>query len=73
MMILYLLFATNGSKHIPLFLKRDGGAGEGKNFFSREKKFFPSPASQSLLQQTLHEVGVGERGAVDGAVVVAQL
>jgi len=43
MMILYLLFATNGSKHIPLFLKRDGGSGEGKNFFSREKKFFPSP------------------------------
>ena len=32
-----------GSKHIPLFLKRDEGLGEGKNLFSREKKFFPSP------------------------------
>ena len=27
----------------PLFLKRDGGLEEGKNFFSREKKFFLSP------------------------------
>jgi len=24
-------------------LKKDRGPGEGKNFFSREKKFFPSP------------------------------
>jgi hypothetical protein len=27
----------------PLFFKRDGGVGEGKKLFSREKKFFPSP------------------------------
>ena len=26
----------------PLFLKEKGGAGERENFFSREKKFFPS-------------------------------
>ena len=30
-------------QNTPLFLKRDGGLGEGKNFFSREKKFFLSP------------------------------
>ena len=35
-------FATNWSKIIPLFLKEKGGAGERENFFSREKKFFPS-------------------------------
>ena len=37
-------FATNWSKIIPLFLKEKGGAGERKNFFSREKKFSLSPA-----------------------------
>ena len=31
-------------QNTPLFLKRDGGPGEGKNFFSREKKFSLSPA-----------------------------
>ena len=35
----------SGAKHTSLFLKKDGGLGEGKNFFSREKKFFPSPES----------------------------
>lgn len=36
-------------KKTSLFLKREGGAGEGKNFFSREKKFFLSPASPALI------------------------
>jgi len=26
--------------------------GEGKNFFSREKKFFPSPAPPSLFKKS---------------------
>ena len=33
----------------PLFLKRDEGSGEGKDFFSREKKFFPSPEQSPLI------------------------
>jgi hypothetical protein len=42
------------SPSIPLFLKWDGGVGEGRNFFSREKKFRPSPASTpSTLQITV--------------------
>ena len=32
-----------GAKYTPLFLKEVGGLGEGENFFSREKKFSPSP------------------------------
>ena len=31
-------------QNTPLFLKEKGGAGERENFFSREKKFFLSPA-----------------------------
>jgi hypothetical protein len=30
-------------------LKRDEGSGEGKNLFSREKKFFPSPEQSPLI------------------------
>ena len=30
-------------KNIPLFLKEKGSARGKENFFSREKKFFPSP------------------------------
>ena len=41
--------ATNWSSHTSLFLKKDGGAGEGKNFSSREKKFFLSPASPTFI------------------------
>ena len=37
------------STSTPLFLKRGGGSGEGKNFFSREKKFFPSPDSHRFF------------------------
>ena len=44
----------------PLFLKKDGGSGEGKNFFSREKKFFPSPDSRSFS-------GTEDDELVDGA------
>ena len=50
----FLIFATtllrpagyggqDWSKTTPLFLKKGEGLGEGKNLFSREKKFFPSP------------------------------
>ena len=36
-------------QNTPLFLKRDGGRGKGKTFFSREKKFSPSPGMPSLV------------------------
>ena len=36
------------AKTLPLFLKRDGGLGEEKKLFSREKKFFASPSSASF-------------------------
>jgi len=39
-------------QNIPLFLKKDRGPGEGKNFFSREKKFFPSPGPLSLFKKS---------------------
>jgi len=35
----------------PLFLKRDGGPGEGENFFSREKKFSPSPGTANRIEK----------------------
>ena len=36
----HCLFATNGSKNIPLFLKKEGGfGGEGKTFFPVKKSF----------------------------------
>ncbi|MBE6363143.1 MAG: hypothetical protein E7054_05760 [Lentisphaerae bacterium] len=38
---------TGRAANTSLFLKKDGGLGEGKNFFSREKKFFPSPKNSS--------------------------
>ena len=34
---------TSLPPNTPLFLKKDGGLGEEKDFFSREKKFFSSP------------------------------
>ena len=34
--------AVDAEQKLPLFLKEKGGAGERENFFSREKKFFPS-------------------------------
>lgn len=43
-------FATIGSKNISLFLKKERGSGEGKNFFSRKKKFFPSPEIIIIFQ-----------------------
>ena len=42
-------FATNWSETTPLFLKKGEGMGEGKNLFSREKKFFPSPIKPFTL------------------------
>ena len=47
--IVSVVLRPTGAKHTPLFLKKDGGLGEGKNFFSREKKFFPSPKKSPLL------------------------
>ena len=40
------------SQNTPLFLKRMGGPGGRENFFSREKKFFPSPRDHRLLSKT---------------------
>ncbi len=39
-------------KNTPLFLKRGEGLGEGKNLFSREKKFFPSSQERIYLDRT---------------------
>jgi len=47
--IVSVVLRPMGAKHTPLFLKKDGGLGEGKNFFSREKKFFPSPKNSHYL------------------------
>jgi hypothetical protein len=44
----YPTIKPSPSTNTPLFLKRDGGLGEEKNFFSREKKFFSSPNSHTL-------------------------
>ena len=53
-----------GAKHTPLFLKKDRGSGEGKNFFSREKKFFPSPMLSKSADFKGEELfGVGVQGA----------
>jgi hypothetical protein len=41
--------ATSERQNTSLFLKRDEGSGEGKNLFSREKKFFPSPEQSPLI------------------------
>ena len=42
-----------------LFLKRGEGLGEGKNFFSHEKKFFPSPniLSDKRIEQCAEDGG----------------
>ena len=55
-------FATNGSKRISLFLKEDGGLGEGENFFSREKKFSPSPNSTPVAPGGLFLLAGGLSG-----------
>ncbi len=51
-------FATNWSKNIPLFLKKGEGLGEGKNLFSREKKFFPSPIKPFTLIELLVVIAI---------------
>ena len=51
-------FATIQSKNIPLFLKKGEGMGEGKNLFSREKKFFPSPIKPFTLIELLVVIAV---------------
>ena len=56
-----------GAAKSPLFLKKDRGLGEGKNFFSREKKFFPSP--KFLCQITGFAV---DDGTADTEIVVQQ-
>ena len=40
-------------KNTSLFLKKGEGLGEGKNLFSREKKFFPSPIKPFTLIELL--------------------
>ena len=51
-------FATNWSKITPLFLKKGEGLGEGKNLFSREKKFFPSPIKRFTLIELLVVIAI---------------
>ena len=46
------------SKSISLFLKRGEGLGEGKNLFSREKKFFPSPIKPFTLIELLVVIAI---------------
>ena len=52
------IFATNWSKSTSLFLKRKEGLGEGKNLFSREKKFFPSPIKSFTLIELLVVIAI---------------
>ena len=51
-------FATNWSETTPLFLKKGEGMGEGKNLFSREKKFFPSPIKPFTLIELLVVIAI---------------
>ena len=45
-------------KNTPLFLKKGEGLGEGKNLFSREKKFFPSPIKPFTLIELLVVIAI---------------
>ena len=45
-------------KKVPLFLKRREGLGERENLFSREKKFFPSPAKSFTLIELLVVIAI---------------
>ncbi|MBQ9089251.1 MAG: prepilin-type N-terminal cleavage/methylation domain-containing protein [Lentisphaeria bacterium] len=45
-------------QNTPLFLKRGEGLGEGKNLFSREKKFFPSPIKPFTLIELLVVIAI---------------
>ena len=45
-------------KNTPLFLKRGEGLGEGKNLFSREKKFFHSPIKPFTLIELLVVIAI---------------
>jgi hypothetical protein len=46
-------------QRISLFLKKERGSGKGKNFFSREKKFFPFPEITSpFKEQSVFQKGI---------------
>ena len=45
-------------QNTPLFLKKGEGLGEGKNLFSREKKFFPSPIKPFTLIELLVVIAI---------------
>ena len=45
-------------QNTPLFLKKGEGLGEGKNLFSREKKFFPSPTKPFTLIELLVVIAI---------------
>ena len=57
-----LHFFKRGDKlevqNTPLFLKKGEGLGEGKNLFSREKKFFPSPIKPFTLIELLVVIAI---------------
>ena len=46
------------SQNTSLFLKKGEGLGEGKNLFSREKKFFPSPIKPFTLIELLVVIAI---------------
>ena len=45
-------------RNTSLFLKKGEGLGEGKNLFSREKKFFPSPIKSFTLIELLVVIAI---------------
>ena len=57
-----------------LFPIKVGDAGERKNFFSREEKFFPSPAPPSIFKKSevwlLQFVAAEPLAKTDGRVVI---
>ena len=60
--LMELLNCKRGNKlevqNTPLFLKKGEGLGEGKNLFSREKKFFPSPIKPFTLIELLVVIAI---------------
>ncbi len=49
---------SQSQQNTSLFLKEKGGAGERENFFSREKKFFPSPIKPFTLIELLVVIAI---------------
>ena len=66
----FVVFCDKLEQNYPAFLeKRRGVRGEGKNLFSREKKFFPFPREPFHFNRTAGECYLLNRGF---AVVLPQ-